>query len=206
MGAVRLTTQVHAPGPWRTRRGFSISSSRLTPWLAQVPIRSYCSYRSGCSQVRHLATGKGQRSCDTPGLWRAHDSEQPPGWYPDPEHSGTLRYWDGQAWTAHRAPGSPGQKPAGYAPQPVRRGPRAWVIVLAVLAPLLAIGGCLSVLALTAEETNSACGPGNSAARDLSSYRALDEREYALIVKNPDAHVGEKIVIYGVVTQSWISA
>lgn len=25
-------------------------------------------------------------------------------WYPDPSQPGTLRYWDGQAWTEHTAP------------------------------------------------------------------------------------------------------
>ena len=28
----------------------------------------------------------------------------PASWYPDPEHAGWQRYWDGQAWTEHRAP------------------------------------------------------------------------------------------------------
>ena len=28
----------------------------------------------------------------------------PAGWFPDPESAGHLRYWDGQAWTGHRAP------------------------------------------------------------------------------------------------------
>lgn len=28
----------------------------------------------------------------------------PPAWYPDPEHAGWQRYWDGSTWTDHRAP------------------------------------------------------------------------------------------------------
>ena len=67
--------------------------------------------------------------------------------------------------------------------------------------PLLVIGGCLSVFALFSDETSSSCEPGNSTARDLSTFRSVNAREYALIVKNPEAHVGEKIIIYGVVTQ-----
>ena len=32
----------------------------------------------------------------------------PPGWYDDATGSGAVRWWDGQRWTEHRAPGSPG--------------------------------------------------------------------------------------------------
>jgi len=36
---------------------------------------------------------------------------------------------------------------------------------------------------------------------DPSTYQALSAREFALLIKNPDASIGRKIVLYGVVTQ-----
>jgi hypothetical protein len=31
-------------------------------------------------------------------------SDPAPGWYADPEHFGTQRYWEGSAWSDHRRP------------------------------------------------------------------------------------------------------
>jgi TM2 domain-containing membrane protein YozV len=36
------------------------------------------------------------------------------GWYPDPEVPGQQRYWDGTAWTEHRAIATPQPAPPGY--------------------------------------------------------------------------------------------
>lgn len=39
-------------------------------------------------------------------------SSAPAGWYPDPTMADTQRYWDGSAWTDHRAPATPAAAPA----------------------------------------------------------------------------------------------
>lgn len=47
-------------------------------------------------------------------------SDAPAGWYPDPTPptaAAGLRYWDGQAWTAHVAPASLPTAPPAYVPQ-----------------------------------------------------------------------------------------
>jgi hypothetical protein len=43
-----------------------------------------------------------------------------PGWYDDPERPGQLRYWDGSAWTDHRA-GSPPLKAAAAPARPTEQ-------------------------------------------------------------------------------------
>lgn len=40
----------------------------------------------------------------------------PADWYPDPENSGYLRYWDGSSWTEHRAPAPTADQPPAYEP------------------------------------------------------------------------------------------
>lgn len=82
----------------------------------------------------------------------------PAGWYVDPERKGQLRYWDGKAWTDHRAP-APSPNASGLRsavnatpPRPlgkqqpkragkgwVKRHP-IWMGVLAVVALFLLVG------------------------------------------------------------------
>jgi VIT1/CCC1 family predicted Fe2+/Mn2+ transporter len=55
------------------------------------------------------------------------------GWYPDPEHEGTQRFWNGSEWTESRAP-----------LKQAERTPGAGSYVVAVLLPI--VGAILSII------------------------------------------------------------
>lgn len=53
----------------------------------------------------------------------------PAGWYPDPDGTGGQRYWDGAAWTEHRAPAqtpTPPPEPTAPAEPPAAQEPAVW--------------------------------------------------------------------------------
>jgi hypothetical protein len=52
--------------------------------------------------------------------------------------------------------------------------------------------------AITPTTTTPAVAPEDL---DPSTYQTLSPRDFALLIKNPDASIGRKIVLYGVVTQ-----
>ncbi|MFD5703495.1 hypothetical protein [Streptomyces lasiicapitis] len=66
--------------------------------------------------------------------------------------------------------------------------------ILAVLGLILAMSGTAFAL-----PTVSAQAPRSA---PTAEYENLTAREWALIAKDPDAHTGERYVVYGVVTQS----
>lgn len=63
----------------------------------------------------------------------------PPGWYPDPEHPGAQRYWDGSQWTENRAPGAAPKLPTnGKATASLVLGILG-LAILYVIGPILAL-------------------------------------------------------------------
>jgi hypothetical protein len=65
-------------------------------------------------------------------------SGPPPGWYPDPDTPGQQRYWDGQAWTDHRAPGSVPPLATG---KPIYK---RWWFITALVALFIGVVGSLA--------------------------------------------------------------
>jgi hypothetical protein len=72
-------------------------------------------------------------------------SQQPAGWYDDPEDASQLRYWDGSQWTDNRNPkgGAPAPAGGGYAPvataQQGTNGKATASLVLGICSFLFAI-------------------------------------------------------------------
>lgn len=66
----------------------------------------------------------------------------PAGWYPDPQHNGQRRYWDGASWSEDPAPIAPGD----VAPGAKRRRSGAWW-------PIAAVGAALLLIAVAAVAT-----------------------------------------------------
>ena len=66
----------------------------------------------------------------------------PPSWYPDPWEPGTVRWWDGHAWTEHTA------RPAVAPPEPFRTLPvvAAWLGLVVTAAALVGARLGLEVL------------------------------------------------------------
>ncbi|SDD79869.1 DUF2510 domain-containing protein [Rhodococcus tukisamuensis] len=76
-----------------------------------------------------------------------------PGWYPNPDGSDSMRYWDGQKWTAVQAndaptiPTAPIPAPTPAEREPTKRGPKIAggiaraVVALAAMGAMFGGGG-----------------------------------------------------------------
>lgn len=80
-------------------------------------------------------------------------SDVRPGWYPDPQQAGWLRWFDGEGWTPHTQPMPSGAMPtAPYGSGPRRRMPTGLVvgIVLSCCVVALVLVGVAAAIAVPA--------------------------------------------------------
>ena len=125
----------------------------------------------------------------------------PAGWYPDPSNQTQQRYWDGKSWSEHTQPAAQMPPPA----VPAKKQKSAFRTVLTVLGVILVIGVGISFFS----GTDSARDSSTTAAADRAdpdwnnraTYSELSDRDFQLLIKDPDTAAGQKHVIYGEVTQ-----
>lgn len=117
----------------------------------------------------------------------------PPGWYPDPYGGKNQRYWDGRAWLP---------------PSPVRKAwtsdPLKVLLTVGVAVCVLLLGGVAIVAAVSPSTQRSPqSGKHQPSANNLdpTQYQPISQRDYALLLKDPEAAKGKRLILYGVVTQ-----
>lgn len=120
---------------------------------------------------------------------------QPAGWYPDPSMPNIQRWWDGQQWSQHTQPAGPVTPP----PTAKKWGPIR--IILTVAGVILAIVVTASFYSTpdVARETVTAVEDPEFA--NPATYAELNDRDFQVLIKDPEAATGEKYVIYGDVSQ-----
>lgn len=145
-----------------------------------------------------------------------------PGWYPDPNNRSVIRYHDGYQWTDQTQ-----QVPM----PPPKKGGYGWLIAGGVVLAIVIIIGA-AALAASGDKSSTATAPTTPSATaaesfraqqqvdasesraaeatrarqarlaDRANYMAVSSREWQIIAKNPDSHVGELYVVYGRVMQA----
>lgn len=154
----------------------------------------------------------------------------PPGWYPDPSGGSRYwdgSQWGPLTAPGNNPPLTPpdtAARPPVVTPGQTFAGPTAVkkkspLKALIIAGAVLLLGGaCVAALGNSDKPSSSKSSTSAATATEDTAERAAEEakkqaqlnpatykditaRDFALIAKDPDAHIGEKIVVYGVVTQ-----
>ncbi|MCX5042460.1 DUF2510 domain-containing protein [Aldersonia sp. NBC_00410] len=153
-----------------------------------------------------------------------------PGWYPDPQDPRRQRWWDGRQWAppAQWAPQQPPPRKRSGAGK-VLLAIGGAVVVLIVIGVLVgpddeknsasttsatetispeAVRGEAerrAAEATSAAQASSAARAAVDAERarntDPANYAPISDQDFAILAKDPAAHTGERIVVYGRVSQ-----
>ena len=109
----------------------------------------------------------------------------PAGWYPDPDDSGSQRFWDGSAWTEHRAPIQAPPEPAVEQPT---------VVVPTIAAPAEGHGGAHRKPEPVDPAPQGAFEPASHASFEPPSF---EPAAFAAPLDRPSAPADNKKLIVG---------
>jgi hypothetical protein len=120
----------------------------------------------------------------------------PAGWYPDPDGTGGQRYFNGESWTEHRAPGAgaPAVAPAAAAPTAKKSGPDPKVLIGVGAAVVVLIGVIVAAVILT---MNTKTGEDSVARKPAeasgTSVPASESAEPSGVEETQAAGVGQEV-------------
>ena len=134
-----------------------------------------------------------------------------PGWYPDPQNPTIVRYWDGQQWTS-RTQACSANLATGNAKPPMTVLTKViwFLIALAVGVAVLIVGTTVVAnIAGSKPETVTIDDAKNAQLTlrqdptftDSSTYEEINDRDFALVVKDPWANRDRRIVLRGRIFQ-----
>lgn len=92
-------------------------------------------------------------------------------------------------------------EPVNPTPEMPKKGlsKKVWIVIGAVVLVLVVVVGILAI-AMSGSSSNST--PSPLLETTPTSFKTITDREYALIAKDPTAHVGECVKVFGKVTQA----
>jgi|GEM_PF-1296838 len=137
-----------------------------------------------------------------------------PGWYPDPQNPATMRFWNGQQWTADTQPNSLAGAPVITQPAPKKSvaasnlktvGIIALIVIVTLVAASL-INDALNPDQVEQQQYQQAIDTRNDLQSDQTildptSYKEISSRDLEVILKDVRANSGQRIVLYGSISQ-----
>jgi hypothetical protein len=123
-------------------------------------------------------------------------SQQPPGPRGPYTRQPPDGYWQPPSGPYQQPPGAPYQPPS---PQKKRR--RGLKITLGIAGGLIVLIILIAALGSGSSDSTGGSSSGTAAVAACSSHHRITAREWLQIAKDPDAHAGECLIVYGEVTQ-----
>lgn len=134
-----------------------------------------------------------------------------PGWYPDPQNPTIVRYWDGQQWTSQTQARSTNLARVSAKPPMTALTKVIWFLIALAAGVVALVVGTTVVANLAGSKPETVTIDDatytqlmlrkDPTSTDPATYQEIDDRDLALIVKDPWANKDRRIVLYASIYQ-----